>query len=792
MFNLFCLLLLSITMHAHDSYKNAGVDINAGNQFVQAIKPFVKKTCRPGADTEIGGFAGIFDLSKTNYRDPLLVSSTDGVGTKLKLAQAMNKHDTIGQDLVAMCINDLITHGAEPLFFLDYFAMEKLDINQGTELISGITNACTQSNCALIGGETAEMPGMYHNGEYDLAGFTVGIVERENLLPKKDLITQGDVIIGLPSSGIHSNGYSLVRKIIDDNHFDINAPAPYATHHKTFGASLLEPTIVYTNYVLPLCKENLIKAAAHITGGGLLENIPRILPDHLSAQLDFKNWYVPPIFRWLKYIAQIDDQEMARTFNCGIGMALVVDSKNQKTVLERLASQGMYASIIGTISTAKKNNPVLLHSTIPTHAMKVLVVGAGGREHALAWKLAQSPHVGLVLVAPGNGGTAKEPKIRNIPINPQHSNALITYAKQQEIDLVIVGPEAPLANGFVDACTQKGLRCFGPSQAAAMIESSKVFSKKFMVRHAIPTAAFEIFTDSKKAQEYIMQQKLPLVIKANGLASGKGVIIAYTHHEACQATINMLDNASLGQAGKEIVIEQFLEGQEVSFIVMTDGKNILPLATAQDHKKRDAGECGPNTGGMGAYSPAPIITPQLHDKIMTTIIEPTISGMQKENIPFKGFLFAGLMIQNNEPYVLEYNCRLGDPETQAIMMRLKSDLFTMCNAAVEYKLDIITAEWDPRPALGVVVTAGGYPEQYKKGDVIVGLPEKENNDAKIFQAGTAFDNGRLVTNGGRILCATAVGNDLGQARNNAYDLIKNIYWPNAYYRPDIGYRALST
>ena len=424
-------------------------------------------------------------------------------------------------------------------------------------------------------------------------------------------------------------------------------------------------------------------------------------------------------------------------------------------------------------------------------ASNILVVGGGGREHALAWKIAQSEQVQTVFVAPGNAGIAREPKIQIVPITATDLPTLVKFAQEHAIDLTIVGPEVPLAAGIVDTFAQQGLRCFGPTQAAAQLEASKAFSKEFMQRHGIPTAQARIFTDAEAAKAYVRTQSLPVVIKADGLAAGKGVVIAQTLQEAEETIDQMLVGKTFGDAGCTVVIEEFLSGQEVSFIVMVDGEHVLPLATSQDHKKRDNGEQGPNTGGMGAYSPAPIITPELHERIMQEVIIPTVRGMAQEGRSYTGFLYAGLMIMpSGDPYVLEFNCRLGDPEAQPLLMRLRSDLVELCQAALDCRLHTVDAAWDDRIALGVVMAAGGYPGFYRKGDVINGLPEAEHDDVKVFCAGVAERGQELVTNGGRVLCAAAFGSTVSEAQRRAYELVRIIHWSDVYYRTDIGAFAI--
>ena len=424
--------------------------------------------------------------------------------------------------------------------------------------------------------------------------------------------------------------------------------------------------------------------------------------------------------------------------------------------------------------------------------MKVLIVGGGGREHALAWKVAQSDKVETVYVAPGNAGTARENDMQNIDISAVDIGALRAFAHQNAIDLTIVGPEAPLVEGIVDAFAAAGLRIFGPTKGAAQLEGSKVFTKDFLARHSIPTAAYGNFTDEEKAIAYIREQGTPIVIKADGLAAGKGVIIAETEDQAIAAIDDMLSGNKFGDAGARVVIEEFLTGEEASFICMVDGKNILPMATSQDHKARDNADKGPNTGGMGAYSPAPVVTQAIHDRIVDEVIRPTVDGMAAEGNAYTGFLYAGIMVADDgTPRVLEFNVRFGDPETQPIMMRLKSDLVELCLQALDNQLDAADILWDPRCSLGVVLAAGGYPDSYRKGDVITGLENTETDVTKVFHAGTAEANGDVVTSGGRVLCACALGDSVTQAQQRAYEVVEKIHWDNVYYRTDIGYRAIA-
>ena len=425
--------------------------------------------------------------------------------------------------------------------------------------------------------------------------------------------------------------------------------------------------------------------------------------------------------------------------------------------------------------------------------MKILVIGSGGREHALAWKLAQSSRVTEVVVAPGNAGTAREPRMRNVDVAANDLEGLLKLAQDQRVDFTVVGPEAPLVAGVVDRFRAAGLRIFGPTAAAAQLEGSKSFTKDFLARHHIPTAHYAVFTALQPALEYVHAQGAPIVIKADGLAAGKGVVVAMTLAEAEHALREMLDAHAFGDASARVVIEEFLEGEEASYIVMADGAHYLPMASSQDHKRVGEGDTGPNTGGMGAYSPAPVVTPEVERRIRTEVIEPTLRGMAAEGAPFTGFLYAGLMIDKaGAPKVIEFNVRFGDPETQPVMQRLQSDFADLIEAALDEKLDRAEARWDPRPSLGVVIAAAGYPGKPKSGDVISGLDADVDGDVKVFHAGTKLDSkGHVVTAGGRVLCVCALGDALSQAHARAYAAIKNIHFDGAFFRRDIGYRALA-
>ena len=424
--------------------------------------------------------------------------------------------------------------------------------------------------------------------------------------------------------------------------------------------------------------------------------------------------------------------------------------------------------------------------------MNILIIGGGGREHALAWKAAQNPAVETVFLAPGNAGTANDGKLKNVAIDVLEFEKLATFAKDNNVALSIVGPEVPLVEGVVDYFAEQGLACFGPSKGAAQLEGSKSFTKDFLARHNIPTAAYETFSKVEPALAYLQKVGAPIVVKADGLAAGKGVIVAMDLATAEEAVKDMLSGNAFGDAGCRVVIEEFLEGEEASFIVIADGKNVLPMATSQDHKRAGDGDTGLNTGGMGAYSPAPVVTPEVYDRIMSEVIMPTINGMAAEDNTYVGFLYAGLMIDDSgAPKVIEYNCRFGDPETQPIMMRLKSDLVEVCQAALKGELASKTTDWDDRPAVGVVLAAGGYPGSYNKGDAIRGLDGLDTETTKVFHAGTAEKDGNIVTNGGRVLCATALGNSVTEAQQNAYAIANKIDWKDVYKRNDIAYRAIA-
>ena len=423
--------------------------------------------------------------------------------------------------------------------------------------------------------------------------------------------------------------------------------------------------------------------------------------------------------------------------------------------------------------------------------MNVLIIGSGGREHALAWKCAQSPNVSLVFVAPGNAGTANEEHVENVPIDVMDFKSLTEFAKENSVSLTIVGPEAPLVGGIVDYFQNQDLPCFGPTSKAAQLEGSKAFTKDFCSKYGIPSASYGKFTNVEAAADYIKKQRMPIVIKADGLAAGKGVVISATESEALKTVHDMLSGDAFGNAGRQVVIEEFLIGEEASFIGIVDGETVIPMATSQDHKAQKNGDLGPNTGGMGAYSPAPVVTESIHEKIMNEVMLPTVSGMSAEGNKYIGFLYAGLMISpQGDVNVIEFNCRFGDPEAQPIMLRLKSDLPALCLKALSQELQSEIADWDPRPAVGVVMAAAGYPGSYPKGEKIHGLEQNSKEHEKIFHAGTTERDGEILTNGGRVLCATSLGNTVSEAQKNAYELTKCVRWKSLYLRTDIAYKAI--
>ncbi len=692
------------------------------NEFRKRAQSIAKTTTRADMLPDFQEISSIFDLAKIKYNDPILVSTADIVGMKYFVAQKTKMHERIGFDLVANCVNNLLAQGAEPFFFLDYLATGKLDIIEGTEIMAGVATACKEAHCSLIGAEAIELPAIYQQGEYDVAGFAVGLVEREQLLPKANDIQPDDVLIGLGSSTIHPHTFASLQKLFTEKEIDITSKPPFASYSPSIAAALLEPATIYVAAVLPLCKAGKIKAIAH-TSEGLTPALSRTIPDQLGVSLDFGSWHLPPLFRWIKHVSAFDDKEMARTFNLGIGMILVTSAEVAQEILPVLRKT-LNAHIVGKITAYPGEEHVSLEGAIQSPAMRVMVTGNGGREHALAWKLAQSPCVGIVCIAPGNGGTIQDPKFKNIPINLTHTNALLTYAQQNKIDL-IVASENLLSNGFADQCAAKGIRCLGSCQASFKIQNA---SKEFFEQHSIPT-----IPDPRPA------------------------------------------------------------GQEISFAAITDGTNTSALTSAFIYTKHDNADKGAETLGMGAYSPANSVTKDIQARLMKEIVEPIVRGMKVGGNPISGFLEVRVLITpQSQLYVAGFRCNLSDQTAQTILPRLKSDLFTLCNATVDKKLDSITVELDSRSALSVTIVTGNDSQAAHAEDVIVGLPEEDSTGTtKIFHCATAHIHNKLVTNGERVLCAAALGDSLEKARNAVYALVKNIYWPDSHYRSDIGYQAIS-
>ncbi|KXN86766.1 Bifunctional purine biosynthetic protein ADE1 [Leucoagaricus sp. SymC.cos] len=932
------------------TYAQAGVSVDAGNALVEAIKPYVQSTRRPGANGEIGGFGGVFDLKATGYVDPVLVSGTDGVGTKLKVAVEAGVHDLVGIDLVAMSVNDLLVQGAEPLFFLDYYSCSKLNVEVATQVIKGIAEGCNQSGCVLIGDETVEMPGMYQEGDYDLAGFAVGAVERNLLLPNPSSpVKEGDILPGLPSSGVHSNGFSLVRKIVCRSQYTYDSPCPWSpTSPQTLGRTLLEPTKIYTSQILPLTKLGLIKAMSHITGGGFIENVPRALPDDLGCYIDGKAWPYPDVFRWLKREGAVDGLEMARTFNNGIGMVLVVvrhhlvqtnvenicrcrkrplvllvllgdkhtvtDNRNEiakqmeqemltcpldefqntylpfvpldadinkcaenlmgkkifkkdentntyrwrEDLLKRLKDENeikafsFLKDFADTIAKSRDSpGPISVASTSSdgnTHRTKrnanprtytskkryLLVFGeVGSALHQLksfkdvfkalrdiTYALAvmyiagwvhRDVSIGNIIVVesggslsgklsdlefarvfgprsqvardpkttyPGNGGTISENKCSNLDvISSSDLPSLVQFALKNDVDLVIPGPEQPLVDGIESHLRNVDIPVFGPNVLAACMEGSKAFSKDFMQRHSIPTAKFKIFGSNQfdSASDYIKTCGHRIVLKASGLAAGKGVLVPETTEDALAGLKEIMVDKAFGSTRNKVVIEEYLEGLEVSVLAFSDGYSIVPLPAAQDHKRIGEGDTGLNTGGMGAYSPAPVAIPEIMDRIVKETLRPTIDGMRREGYPLVGMLFTGFMLTKSGPKVLEYNVRFGDLESETILLLLEdnTDLATILQACAEHHLDSIDIKFKPGCAVSVVLASAGY-------------------SVKVFHAGTKEVKGKIYTNGGRVLAVSAYAPTLEIALQKAYHGLVTIQFEGKTYRRDIAHLALAS
>ena len=666
------------------------------------------------------------------YKEPVLISGTDGVGTKLMVAKLANKHDTIGIDCVAMCVNDIAAQGAEPLFFLDYIACGKNDPALLEQVVAGVADGCVQAGSALVGGETAEMPGMYDEDEYDLAGFSVGVAEKSAIVDGST-IAEGDVLIGLPSTGVHSNGFSLVRKaLFEQAGYTVDTELDELGGEK-LGDVLLTPTKIYVKALSPLFKAGVVKGVAHITGGGFIENIPRMIPDGLAAEIELGTWPVLPIFDVLEKAGNIDQQE--------------------------------------------RNNM----------GQKVLVIGSGAREHTIAYTLLKAPSIDEVTVAPGNPGMLKD-GIHTTQLSQSNHAALIEFVKNNGYDWVFVGPEVPLIEGIVDDFAAAGIKAFGPSKAAAQIEGSKDFAKQLMDRHNIPTAQYKTFSDLEMAQDYVHEHGAPIVIKADGLAAGKGVTVAMDEHTAQRALEDIFIDHRFGSAGAKVVIEDFLDGQEFSLMSFVNGTDFWPMPISQDHKRAHDGDEGPNTGGMGAYSPVPQIPQSVVDEAIEKIVRPTVEGMAEEGTPFTGILYAGLIATADGPKVIEFNARFGDPETEVVLPKLTSDL----GAGISAILDGETPEftWDESNAtLGVVIASNGYPENVIKG---ARVPEIEvDEDSHVYYAGVASDeHGNLVANSGRVLLVETSAPDIKSAQDKVYAIIDKLELRGLFYRHDIGFKAL--
>ncbi len=787
---LYIILLISLSLHASSPHKTAGVNAENRERLITAIHPIIKETTRAGVDHELENFMGLFDLKRLAYQDPILISSTDGVGDKLILAQEMKKHSTIGIDLVAMNINDLLARGAEPLLFLDYYAMGSLDINQSTQLITGMAAACKKGNCALIGGQTAELPSIYKNGNYDIAGFAVGVVERHQILPKIDSINNGDLVIGIASSGLHAHGFPTIQHIVQSKNINLEGPAPFTTTSSSFGAALLTPSAIYTHAVLPLCKADKIKAIVHIAEGGLLA-ISHIIPQYSCVKLYFDQWYIPPIFRWIKHMSNYENREMARLFNLGIGMVLIVSPEEKDAIIAHIHHAGYTASVIGKVHQVD-GFPVQLHGFIKSPLARIMIIGNSAREHALAWKLAQSSFVEAVYIVNGNGGTYQEKKITNMPMNLNHAGGLITYAQKNYVDLVIVSGQGSITQTIIDECHKNGLRCLGPTKKTATLEASHSQMKDFFKKYNIATSNYQVCTTYDDAAAVIDHKKIPITLKTDGI-SEKGSLLADTHDHAKQIAHDMLVKLSYGNAGKKIIIQDGISGQEISAILITDGQDYKLLTTTQNHPHKDNGDKGAHTIGMGSCCPAPIVTPALNERITKEIINPLIDGLIKEGHNYKGFLHIKIIIDRmGNPYIIDFSSNSGDPETPTMIMRLQSDLYTLCNAIIEKKLDELSIIWDERHAVSVVITSEGYPDSVTKGDTIVGIPDKEDGISKLFHGNTRSENNTLITDGSRVLCAVALGKTLESARNNAYNVAQKIYWPDMHFRRDIGYKAIAS
>lgn len=657
-----------------------------------------------------------FHTDLSHYKDPILVTAIGGLGAKLSLAQQMHQHAVIGFDLVAHCINELIAHNAKPLFFSTYFATHTVSHQEMMQLSKGITQGCLESNCILSGSHTTDIHTLLQDNHYDIGGFAVGVAEHTDA--QQIPMSPGDIIIGLPTPGIHATSFPKIQSLIDRYNMDITDKAPFATPSASLAEALLIPNILYTDAVMA-CKP-YIKAIAHVAHGGLYTTTTQLLPSHLGAQLELYHWSIPPLQRWIKQIGAINTTEMTQTFNLGIGMIFIVHPHDANKILNELHHKKIPAVRIGILEPrSEQNSPVTIIGTIGTSRSRILLIGNGAQEHALAWKLAQSPHIERVFVVPGNGGTAAEKKVINLPINPAHYGALITYAQQNMVDMVIVGTQELCTQGMSDAFYKAGIACIGPSKKAAQLMLTS-YAHDFMKRH--------------------------------GIAS-------WTHQE----------------------------GLSICFAVLSDGNTFVPFTSCQQYKKQYNNDTGSDTQGMGACCPAPCITQKLHNRIMHDIIEPTINGLKAEGALWSGFLAVDLIITpQGDPSVVSYRFNLGNCETSAMIMRLRTDLCTLCYALCHKALKKISVAWDTCPSCTIALTdTTAHPK------IIVGVSDDFSPHEKVFHMHTTYKDGKYSTNGIQPLYVTAMGQTLEKARNNTYKLVQQIYWPGIAYRNDIGYREIS-
>ncbi len=778
------------------AYARAGVDIELGNRVKADLPRLLASTRRPEVLGKIGGFGGLFALNTRRYRQPVLVASVDGVGTKLKLAFAMDRHDTIGEDLVNHCVNDIAVLGAEPLFFLDYLGTGELKPHVFTQIVQGFARGCAANGCALIGGETAQMPGFYQKGEYDVSGTIVGVVERKRILDGAR-IRPGDAVIGLGSSGLHTNGYSLARKVFFER-MKLKPRSRLEGLDGTVGEELLKVHVSYGPLVQRLLKKfnrirgaEVVKGLAHITGGGFVDNIPRVLPAKCDVVIRKGILGDAGDLSDLAGARRRGGSGALRGLQYGGGHG--ADGGGRKgrrgdAIPGHPADTGVADWRSGA---GRRSGAASIRRT-----MKVLVIGSGGREHALVWKLAQSDHVGALWCAPGNVGIGEEElrrggRVECVPIGAEDLEGLLAFAREKKPDLTVVGPDNPLAMGVVDRFQSAGLRIWGPNRKAAQFESSKVFAQQFMEKHGIPTARAGTFVEPKAALGFAAELDGRCAVKADGLALGKGVLICTGMREAEQAVRAVLTDRQFGAAGATIVIQELLEGIEVSMHALCDGTTARLFPSSQDHKRALEGDQGLNTGGMGAYSPAPFLDGAKLEDAARAILDPWVEGCGEEGIVFQGILYPGLMLTEGGPKVLEFNARFGDPETQVYLTRLENDLVEVLEASVDGTLARMELNWKPGASVCVILASGGYPGSYAKGKVIHGLTvAKDLSQTKVFHAGTARQQGEMVTNGGRVLGVTAWGETLVAARTAAYLAVDKIQFDAMHFRRDIASKAL--